>query len=153
MNTAARYAVLAAALLAITALAAACTDDGEEAAPGLDPLAAITFLDSVGLHGIDEAINEEGDIPDTAASDVRKAQAAVALGRWPDDLRDEAAALEQILGDLAAELEKESPSLDVAGDLAARSHDGQHDFSHAVWAHLREEAGQTVDGGAADGHD
>jgi hypothetical protein len=142
----ARSAVLGAAALAVLALAAACSDDGDGAdASSVDLVSAIAFIDSTGFHDIDEAINDEGEVPPGAASDTRKAQAVVTLASWPADLQSEADALAQILDELATELEKEAPDLAAAGELATRAHDGQHDFSAAVWAHLRTEAGQEAE--------
>jgi hypothetical protein len=137
------------ALAALAAFAfAACSDDAGESGEG-DLIAAITFLDGAGFHGIDESINEEGEVPGDAASVARKAETVVHLTAWPDDLAEDAETLEGIFAALAESLEAESPDLEAAGQNAASAHDGLHDFSGRVWAHLHGEAGVEL---ADDGH-
>jgi hypothetical protein len=153
MNRFARIAAVAALAPVALVLASACSgDDSGEGSPAIEIVAAIQFIDGAGFHGIDESVNSERTIPATAASTARKAQAVVRLAPWPEELAHEAETLAQIFADLATELEKESPDLAVAGQLAARAHDGQHDFSAAVWRYLRTEAGQEV-ASAGSGHD
>jgi hypothetical protein len=144
------YRVLAAvALVSLAALAfAACSDDPEESGEG-DLIAAISFLDGAGFHDIDESINEESEIPGDAAAVARKAETVVHLTAWPDGLAEDAETLEGIFSALAESLEAETPDLEAAGQNAAAAHDGLHDFSGRVWAHLHGEAGVEL---ADDGH-
>lgn len=144
----------AAGLLAVLALvsallAAAC--GGDDAGGGDAAIInAITVLDTAGLHDIDEAINDQQTVPANARTVARKLQAVVLLTEWPDDLADDAEALAGTLGELAAALDADPVDMARAGQLAAKAHDDEHDFSHAVWEHLYGEAGIA---GEADGHD
>uniref|UniRef100_UPI002ADD80F2 hypothetical protein n=1 Tax=Tepidiforma sp. TaxID=2682230 RepID=UPI002ADD80F2 len=137
--------ILAAAGLALSA----CKGD-DEAGSGSQTaavLAAVTFLDAAGYHGIDEAINNEKTVPATARSVALKGQAVVKSTGWPAELEPQANALAGILGELAAALEGESPDLAKAGAAAAKAHDAQHEFSDAAWAWLFEQAGIAPPGG------
>lgn len=110
-------------------------------------LQAILYLDGAGLHGIDDSINEDGEIPADAVTVARKAETVTRLTEWPEELKSSADALAQIFADMAATLDSETPDMDAAGEVAARAHDAEHDFSHDVWAHLYAEAGVAGGGG------
>ncbi len=161
-----RFLLLPLALLLVGGLAfAACGDDDDDDASGdnaMTPiattnptaalggmLAALSILDSTGLHDIDETLNATppGEIDARWLGRVQHAQIAVAAASWPAELQSDANALTVTLGELAAELEADSPA--TAAPIATRAHDEGHDFSGAGWAALAEAAG--VDMGA--GHD
>ncbi|MEX0781346.1 MAG: hypothetical protein WD557_01765 [Dehalococcoidia bacterium] len=130
-------------VLAGAALSGACgSDDG--ASQESEVLSAISILDGAGLHGIDESINEENEIPADARTVALHMQALVELTQWPSDVEDAADGLAQAFEDFAAALDGDSPDMARAGELAAKAHDEQHDLSHDVWAWLQEEAGIDV---------
>jgi hypothetical protein len=140
-----RWSVLAALLaLPVVALFAAC-DDGDDSGEGESSaqavLTALNYTSNAGLHGIDESINESGEIPGEARTVALRAQAVVEVTDWPDELADQADALADVFGEMAAALDGEAPDLEAAGEAAARAHDAEHEFSSAAWAYLQEEAG------------
>lgn len=143
---------LAATLLLAIPLAAACGGDDDAAAAdsGTTPvITAIAFLDSLGLHSIDDAINKDRTIPAGAAAKARKGQAVVKATEWPTELSSKADALAAILGEMAEALEGSSPDLDKAGAAAKKAHDAEHEFSDAAWAWIFKQAGVE---GSSHGH-
>ncbi len=145
----------AVAVASMILVAAACGDDDDDdsgdghGADAAGLVAAIAFLDGLGLHGIDDSINVDGEIPAGAVTAARKAQAVMALAEWPEDLRAEASALEAIFAEMVDVLDAEEPDMAAARDVAARAHDSEHDFSSSVWGYLYREAG--IEGGGG-GH-
>jgi hypothetical protein len=101
---------------------------------------AINILDTAGLHGIDESINTDKQIPASAHTTALKLQAVMKLASWPSDLEDEAEDMEVIFAELAIALDGDNPDITKAGEAAAKAHDAEHEFSEAVWAHLYGEA-------------
>ncbi len=159
-----RFLLLPLALLLAGSLAfAACGDDddadGENAMTPIattNPtaalggmLAALSILDSTGLHDIDETLNATppGAIDAQWLGRVQHAQIAVATATWPVELQSDAEALAATLGELAAKLDDDDGA--GASPLATRAHDEGHGFSGAGWGALAEAAG--VETGA--GHD
>lgn len=146
------------AVAAITSLAvlaaAACggDDNGDEqhGAPYEGVISAVTFTSSAGLHGIDEAINDNRTIPATARTAALRAQAVLRLTQWPAELRAEAEALAATLGELAEALDADPVDMAAAGALAKKAHDDEHEFSAKVWRYLYEAAG--IEAGAGHGH-
>lgn len=112
-------------------------------------LTAILYLDSAGLHDIDDAINDDGEIPANARTIARKAETVTRLTAWPEELQASANTLADVFAEMAAALEGDAPDLAAAGEAAARAHDVEHDFSGEVWEYLYTEAG--VEGGGG-GH-
>ena len=129
-------------------LSSCAAEGGDE---GFDTLAAISFMDAAGLHAIDTAINEEKTIPADAQAKAVKLESVLAGADWPEELEDEAEAVEAALRELAEALDAEAPDMAKAGAAAEKAHETSHDFSGLVWSHLREEAGLEVEEGA--GHD
>lgn len=145
-------------LFAMLALAgaffvAACGDDDDDggAAEGHGStdsvLNAILYLDSAGLHGIDESINDEGEIPANAQTIARKAETVTRLTEWPEDLQASADTLADVFATMVAALEGEEPDMAAAGEAAKSAHDVEHDFSAEVWEYLYHEAGVEAGGG------
>ncbi|MGE3075171.1 MAG: hypothetical protein AB7N24_15560 [Dehalococcoidia bacterium] len=118
---------------------------------GIDTLAAISFIDGAELHAVDTAINEEKTIPADAQAKAVKLESVMAGANWPEELEDEAEAVEAAVRELAKALDADAPDLAKAGAAAKRAHETSHDFSGLVWNHIREEAGLEVEEGA--GHD
>jgi len=137
----ARLLVAGLAALLILPLAAACGGDDAHGGDTAAVLAAVTFLDTAGYHGIDDAINKDRTVPAAARSAALKGQAVLKATAWPAELQPKADALAGILGELAAALEGDSPDLAKAGAAAKKAHDAQHEFSDAAWGWLYEKAG------------
>ncbi len=140
-----RRAALALGMVALggAALFGACNSE-ESGSQESEVLSAITILDGAGLHGNDESINEENEIPADARTVALKMQAVVELTAWPSDVEDAADELARTFSDFAAALDGDNPDMGRAGELAAQAHDQEHDLSHDVWAWLQEEAGIEV---------
>ena len=145
------------ALLAVAGafLLASCgDDDDDDGATGGhgstdSVLNAILFLDSAGLHDIDDSINDDGEIPADARTIARKAETVTRLTAWPEELQASADTLAGVFADMVAALGGDEPDLTAAGEAAKSAHDVEHDFSGQVWEYLYSEAG--VDGGGG-GH-
>ena len=139
-------------LVATAAVAVAVSScGGDDAADGIDTLAAISFIDGAGLHAIDTSINETKTIPADAQAKAVKLESVAAGAQWPDELEDEAEAVETAFRELAEVLDSDTPDMAKAGAAAKNAHETAHDFSGLVWNHIREEAGLEVEEGS--GHD
>jgi len=125
----------------------ACGED--DAASDIEVLAAIRVLDSAGLHGIDESINEQRTIPANARTVALQAETAIQLTDWPNDLDNEADALAATFREMAGVLAVDPPDLTKSGEIAAKAHDQEHDFSHRVWEYLYDKADVEADAHAA----
>jgi hypothetical protein len=144
---------LALTTLAVAGLvfAAACGSGGDsEASKDAAILNAVNIMDNAGLHEMDEAINDDKEIPANARTTAQQLQAITNLTEWPDELESQAEALAAIFGEFAAAIEGDSPDIVKAAEASKRAHDAQHDFSHEVWKYLYEKGG--VETGAAGGH-
>jgi hypothetical protein len=145
-----RWLAALGALATIALLASvACGDDDSDSGTG-SVISAIAILDNAGLHGIDESINTNKQVPATAQSTAAKLQTVTLLTEWPSNLAAEAKALAGIFGELAAALDANPPDLAKAGDAAHRAHEGEHEFSDHVWTYLKAKAGVT---GGGEDHD
>ncbi len=132
---------------------AACGDDdddgGDTAGGGSTDsvLNAILYLDSAGLHDIDDAINEYGEIPANAQTVARKAETVTRLTAWPEELQASADTLAGVFAEMVAALDGDEPDMEAAGAAAKSAHDVEHDFSAEVWEYLYHEAGVEAGGG------
>lgn len=141
--------VFAVTAVATAIFAAGCGSSGDsDEAKNAAVLNSINILDSAGLHGIDDAINMDKEIPANARTTAQKLQAVTALTEWPEELEDDAEALEATFAEMVTALTGDNPDMAKAGEAAAKAHDVEHDFSAAVWAHLYEEADVEVEGGS-----
>ena len=147
MTLSLRMVPFALLLAGLAVAATSCGDDDDVS--GIDTLAAISFIDGAGLHDIDTSINESKNVPADAQAKARKLESVTAGAAWPDELEDEAAAVETAFKELAEVLDADTPDLAKAGAAAKKAHDTAHDFSGLVWNHIREEAGLEVEEGAA----
>ncbi|GEM_PF-5597814 len=97
-------------------------------------IAAIYIVDSVGLHGIDDAANKEERIDATKLSAVRKAVAVTKAAPWPEKLKHDSEAVAKSL----SELEKAIAANDLTSvkGAAKDAHERAHDFSNEVYAWL-----------------
>ncbi len=105
-------------------------------------LTAIDFVDSAGFHGMAEAL-AGGELSGRELGGVQKVLTALDVVAWPHELEETVGALMGDLGALAAALEAED--VNAAAEAAHAVHEGQHGFSHDVYAFL--------DGGAGEGTD
>jgi hypothetical protein len=138
---------MVAMVAAIGILVAACGHDSTSATatpPASDSPAAIaasiTLLDQAGLHDIDTQLNA-GKVPPTAQTAASHAQAVLVITAWPPELKAQASDLAATLGVVAKGLNTDTPDLKAVGAAATRAHNGEHEFSHAVWAWLSAKAG------------
>ncbi|MCK9518215.1 MAG: hypothetical protein M0R74_04165 [Dehalococcoidia bacterium] len=142
-----RLTALAFAVVAATFALVACGDDddngnGDSNASGHASLiTAITTLDNAGLHGMDDAINKDGEVPANARTVVVHMETVTRLTEWPGELKSTADQLAGVFAQLAVELDKDDIDMAKAGELMGQAHDVQHDLSHDTWAYLAKEAG------------
>ena len=129
----------------VAAMLAAC--GGGSSSSDSDVASAIDFLDKAGLHGIDESINTDRQVPANAETVFLHAQTVTLLTDWPSEFEDEANALAQTFADAAAAVATDNPDMAKAGEAATKAHDAEHEFSHNIWAHLQSEAGVASAGG------
>lgn len=146
------------AIAALSAIAmftlAACGDDAgadDDASSDVAVLAAISVMDGAGFHEIDDAIGQEGKIPATARTTTLRTETLLRLTTWPTPaLQSQASALAQLMAELAAAIDGESPDMAVATEASRKVHVAQHEFSGAVWKYLYDVAGVTTE--APHGH-
>lgn len=156
-----KYAVIAAALLSVMAIAVACGDDAETDSSAqqsdvealnarverVEMMHAVIGLSKLGLHDMDVAL-QEGTIESSFSGNTRTAIRLLALTEWSPEFEDDAAAVEGHAVDLLRALEDED--LDAASAAALELHDTEHDFSAAVWAVLA--ADLAPDAGGVESH-
>ncbi len=141
--------ILAAAAVFGTAalLSSAC---GGSSNSNSDVIAGISYIDTAGLHEMNEEIVNTGKIPADAHTVAVKLQTVTLLTEWPDDLDSQAKALAALFGEMAKALDAGNPDVKKVEEATTKAHDGWHDFSHEVWDHLAKEAKVS---GADDSHE
>lgn len=87
-------------------------------------------LDLVGLHALDERLNDTGEIMSTDSSRVAAIVRLMSTVEWPEDLAADAEALTVTLQDLAAALGEED--VETSATLSTEAHDAQHALSHTA---------------------
>lgn len=123
----------------------------EAAAGTAGLLAALTYIDNVGFHGI--AMNLTGATPKIDrnwSGLIRNARTAVAVIVWPADIQGMAERFTTAAGQLAAVLDQRDT--DAASDPAKELHVSYHALSDAGWDHLAKSAGIPEDGTPHHGH-
>lgn len=126
-----------------TAQAAETASSGAGSATSM--MAALSYIDGAGFHGIDETLNKPGGQIDASwQGKTRKALVAAKAIEWPADLRGDAQAFSDAAGRLLAALGND----DAAGAAAPATdaHKTQHDLSNKAWEMLGKQAG--VESGA-----
>ena len=111
---------------------------------------AIYQLDLVGLHTLDERLNETGEIMGSDSSRMAAIARLMSTVAWPDDLTADAESLTLTLQDLAAALYDED--VEAGAALATEAHEAQHALSHAA-EHWIAGGGVHADHGDMGGHD
>jgi hypothetical protein len=125
---------------------AACGSDSStsDSVKNSNVLTAIYVMDKAGLHDIDTSINTNKTIPATAANTATQLQTVALITDWPtQQLKDDAKKMADIFATMAKETGAATPDMQKAGDAAHAAHEGEHDFSHEVWAYLQSKAGVT----------
>jgi hypothetical protein len=108
------------------------TEEEEQAADDLlfQVVVATYHLDTAGLHDMDVAINETGQIEPYYAGTVRRVHRVLAVTTWPPELQEEVAAFQESLEAFATALADND--VETAAPLATQVHDEQHALSHLV---------------------
>lgn len=145
-----------ASVSALALVASACGDDDADASGDTGSsgsttsvtsrMFAVQFIDTIGLHDIDEAINDEKTVPATARTSVLKSAAVLRNTEWPEEFSASADALADTMVEFADVLNADPVDMTKAAELATKVHDDAHDFSHDAWAHFYEEAGVETGG-------
>jgi hypothetical protein len=105
--------------------------EAEEPATEAANVAVAQFImDTAGFHGMEETLNESGEIDPGYLGTVSRVRKVVANTQWPEPLAPEAASFVAVLAEYAEVLEADDP--DAAASLSAEAHEAQHDFSHNV---------------------
>jgi hypothetical protein len=158
--------------VALAAVAAACDDNNNDNAAGVngnannpsnervDALAermqrnemmyGIILIDGLGLHEMDEEI-AEGDLQFYHTPTIRTLIRLLALTDWSDELQADADALREEAVLLLAALR--DGDAEAAAPHAQDAHEGWHDFSDAVWEVLAGHIPADEGGPAGHGHD
>ena len=106
----------------------------EQTAGTADVAVAQYIMDTSGFHGMEESLNESGEIDPSYLGAVNRARKVLANTQWPEELAGEADSLVNLLSEFAAALEADDGDRrrEEAARLAAEVHEAQHDFSHAI---------------------
>src|SRR5215213_238492 len=97
------FASVGALALISSAAIVACSGDSGSSTDA-DVINAITIFYGAGLHALDEAINNDKQVPATARTTAQKMQTVLLLTEWPSDLDDDAQTLADTFAELAAVL-------------------------------------------------
>lgn len=114
----------------------------------LEIVSAVNALGGAGLHGVDESVNDNGEIPDGAAGPISRAILAMQATNWPDDLQADADAVLDVLHKLVEALG--DGNVEAAGPVATEAHELGHDFADAATQHVLSSLGIESEG---DEHD
>lgn len=160
-----RFLLLGVAALAVAFFAAACDDDAESnnnASQGsvdavnarieelhddvqrVEMMHALLALSKLGLHDMAEGLRG-GAIESSYIPNTRAAWRILALTDWHDDVRADAEAVRDDAGALLEALQADD--IEAAKEHARALHEGEHDFSGAVWELLESQAGVEEPGG------
>lgn len=158
-----KHVLMAAAFAPLVILSAVACDDetNTESSASQGSIDAVTLrvqrdemmyanltIDSLELHPMSEAL-AEGTIETTFAPRTRTAIRLYALTDWDDSLAADAATLRGHAVDLLQALADED--IEAAAAASDELHDGQHEFSEAVWAVLA--ADLPADAGGVEDHE
>lgn len=113
-----------------------------------EEMAAVLKLEELGLHDIDDSL-QEGKIEPSFAPSTRTAIRVLALTNWSAEFEEDAATVQEHATDLLKALEDEN--VDEARRHATELHELGHDFTEAVWAVLAKDL--PADAGGAEPHD
>ncbi|WP_346960469.1 hypothetical protein [uncultured Arthrobacter sp.] len=115
-------------------------------------VAALTFIDNVGFHGIATSLTGTAPLVERSWPVlIRNARTAVAVIGWPDELQTLAKRFAAAAGRLAAALDQ--PDVRATGEPAQELHLAYHALSDAGWAYLARAAGIPEEGRNPHQHD
>lgn len=115
-------------------------------------VAAMSFLDGVGFHDIDEELQTASALPASLSSRITRARQVAEGTDWPEPLREHAEELIAALRSFEAALDEEN--LAQSKGLASEAHDRFHDLEGVAYPFLagEEPEGQRAEGGDGDDH-
>lgn len=91
---------------------------------------AIYFLDTAGLHALDERLNNDKEIQAADAGNVSRVANLLSSVNWPEAMASDAANLIDILNQLSTALGNDDVA--SAAELSTQAHEAQHAFSHGA---------------------
>ena len=115
-------------------LAAGESSDVATALQNVAIVSAANEIGAAGLHGVDESVNDNGEIPEGAAGPINRAILAMQVTDWPDDLQGDADTLLDVLHELVEALG--DGNVEAAGPVAADAHELGHEFADAAAQHV-----------------
>ncbi|MEZ4503701.1 MAG: hypothetical protein R3C39_13830 [Dehalococcoidia bacterium] len=104
-------------------------------------LSALSVIDGVGFHGIDEALNDGEPVDPEWLGSTQHAATAVSAVIWPADLSEAADTFISAANDLASALEADDA--EAAAPLATAAHEAQHELSHGGYEAVEAMSGST----------
>jgi hypothetical protein len=113
-----------------TQLSALETEAEEHTTEAANVAVAQFIMDTAGFHGMEETLNESGEIDPAYLGAVTRAQKVLANTHWPEPLAEQAGSFVTLLSEYAEALEADDA--EAATRLSSEIHEAQHDFSHAV---------------------
>lgn len=136
MLRAARYILFGTIISFLLVGCSSSSESTSDASQDAAMLVALSIIDGVGFHAIDEELNKAGGgaIDSTWLGKVRHAQVAVATVEWPDSLAEKAETFVATADRLSVMLEADDPK--GAAGPAAEGHEAQHELSTEAWAEL-----------------
>lgn len=124
----------------------------EAAVPTAGLIAAPTYIDNVGFHGIATSLTAASPRIDRSWPGlIRNARTAVAAIGWPNELQTLAERFAAAAGRLTAVLD--GREISAAAEPAQELHVAYHALSDAGWAYLAMAAGIPVEDPTAHHHD
>jgi hypothetical protein len=129
-------------MVVLIALSAAACSSDSDGSSNSDVINAINILDKAGLHDLDGQITDDKTIPANAQTVYQQLQTVTLLTEWPtSDLKTKAKEVAAIFGAAADATGGATPDQAKASEAAHNAHEGEHDFSTAVWDYLYGKAG------------
>jgi hypothetical protein len=126
-----RLSALEAQIETVSARNAELETEAEEHTTEAANVAVAQFImDTAGFHGMEETLNESGEIDPAYLGAVTRTQKVLANTHWPEPLADQAESFVTLLSEYAEALEADDA--EAATPLSAEVHEAQHDFSHSV---------------------
>jgi hypothetical protein len=166
MRSPTRVFLVTCAVAAAAIAAAACGgDDGAESnstasQESIDTLSArvarneqmfaLITLDTLGLHDMDEGLNETGEIESSYVPNTREAARLLALTDW-GEFQDEAGEVLRDAERLLAALR--DSDVDAAKAAATELHESQHQFSGTLWDEITKDLSPAQGGPQGGGHE
>ncbi len=100
---------------------------------------AAYLMDTAGFHGMDERLNDEGQIEASDAGTVNRVNRVLAVVDWPEELNPQVEELQAVLTQYAEALSNDD--IEATKPLATQAHEAQHDLSHTIEGWLSGDSG------------